>query len=57
MEKALGPVTMSMGVAVYPGNGRTRDELLAAADAALYKAKQDGRDRVVVAEAVPVAGA
>jgi diguanylate cyclase (GGDEF)-like protein len=49
MEKLLGPVTVSLGVAVYPSHGRTRDELLAAADAALYKAKQDGRDRVVVA--------
>jgi diguanylate cyclase (GGDEF)-like protein len=49
MEKPLGPVTVSLGVAVYPAHGRTRDELLPAADAALYKAKQDGRDRVVVA--------
>jgi len=49
MDTALGPVTVSLGVAVFPGNGRTRDELLAAADASLYKAKQDGRDRVVVA--------
>ena len=49
MEKPLGPVTVSLGVAVYPSHGRTRDEVLAAVDAALYKAKQDGRDRVVVA--------
>jgi diguanylate cyclase (GGDEF)-like protein len=49
MDTPLGPVTVSLGVAVFPGNGRTRDELLAAADASLYKAKQDGRDRVVVA--------
>jgi diguanylate cyclase (GGDEF)-like protein len=52
LEKPLGPVTISLGVAVYPGNGRTRDELFAAADASLYKAKQEGRDRVVVAEGV-----
>jgi len=48
-DTALGPVTVSLGVAVFPGNGRTRDELLASADASLYKAKQGGRDRVVVA--------
>ncbi len=49
-DTPLGPVTVSLGVAVYPGDGRTRDELLAAADAALYRAKQEGRDRVVVAD-------
>jgi diguanylate cyclase (GGDEF)-like protein len=48
-DRVVGPVTVSLGVAVFPANGRTRDELLAAADASLYKAKQDGRDRVVVA--------
>ncbi len=52
LDVPLGPVTISLGVAVYPGNGRTRDELFAAADASLYKAKQAGRDRVVVAEGV-----
>jgi diguanylate cyclase (GGDEF)-like protein len=49
-ETPLGPVTVSLGVSVYPANGRTRDALLAAADASLYRAKQEGRDRVVVAE-------
>jgi diguanylate cyclase (GGDEF)-like protein len=52
LETPLGPVTVSLGVAVFPRGGRTRDELLASADAALYKAKQGGRDRVVVAEGV-----
>jgi diguanylate cyclase (GGDEF)-like protein len=45
---ALGPVTISMGVATYPEGGTTSEELLKAADAALYKAKLAGRDRVVV---------
>ena len=43
----LGTITMSMGVAAYPDNGTRMDELLRVADTALYKAKQEGRDRVV----------
>jgi diguanylate cyclase (GGDEF)-like protein/PAS domain S-box-containing protein len=43
----LGVVTMSMGVASYPEKGTRLDELLRVADTALYKAKQEGRDRVV----------
>ena len=43
-------ITLSLGVAVYPQHGRTKDAVLHAADAALYLAKQAGRDRVVVAE-------
>jgi diguanylate cyclase (GGDEF)-like protein len=54
LDTPLGQVTISLGVAVFPAHGRTRDEILAAADASLYKAKQDGRDRVVVFE--PEAG-
>jgi diguanylate cyclase (GGDEF)-like protein len=42
-------VTLSVGVAAYPGNGTTVEELLRAADTALYAAKADGRDRVAVA--------
>jgi diguanylate cyclase (GGDEF)-like protein len=42
-------VTISCGVADYPSHGITRDELVAAADAALYQAKQAGRNRVISA--------
>jgi len=45
--KTLGSVTISMGVAAYPVHGRTLEELLRVADNALYKAKQEGRDRVI----------
>jgi diguanylate cyclase (GGDEF)-like protein len=45
----LPPVTMSFGVAAFPDHGATGDVLLHAADAALYRAKATGRNRVVVA--------
>jgi diguanylate cyclase (GGDEF)-like protein len=41
-------VTISIGVAVPSQTRRTLDELLAAADHALYQAKRSGRDRVVM---------
>jgi diguanylate cyclase (GGDEF)-like protein len=44
------PVTISAGAATYPGHGTTRDELVKAADAGLYAAKQAGRNRVAVIE-------
>lgn len=45
--QTLGSITISMGIASYPDNGTTMEELLRVADTALYKAKQEGRDRVV----------
>ena len=39
-------VTISIGVAVLNRHGRDLFELLAAADLALYRAKNTGRDRV-----------
>lgn len=47
-DQSLGVVTVSMGVASYPEHGSTGNDLLRAADAALYLAKERGRDRVVV---------
>jgi diguanylate cyclase (GGDEF)-like protein len=44
---ALDNVTLSLGVAVYPNHGLTAEALLRTADTALYRAKADGRDRVV----------
>jgi len=44
-------VTISAGVAEFPTHGRTRDELVAAADAALYTSKEAGRNRVSPASA------
>ncbi len=45
----LPPVTISAGVATYPMNGRDAGALLKAADRALYRAKEGGRDRVLPA--------
>jgi diguanylate cyclase (GGDEF)-like protein/PAS domain S-box-containing protein len=47
--QALKAVTLSLGIAVFPENGSTSAEILKAADTALYRAKHEGRDRVVVA--------
>jgi diguanylate cyclase (GGDEF)-like protein len=41
-------LTMSIGVATYPTDGESWEQLLDAADAALYEAKDRGRDQVVV---------
>jgi diguanylate cyclase (GGDEF)-like protein/PAS domain S-box-containing protein len=45
-----GPVTLSLGVAVFPLHAGNAVDLVRAADAALYRAKSGGRDRVEVAE-------
>jgi len=48
-EFGAGRVTVSVGAAEYPTHGETPEELIASADAAMYEAKNAGRDRVVVA--------
>ncbi len=48
-DRPLGKVTCSMGVAIFPWNGENYSLLLKAADKALYRAKNDGRDRVCFA--------
>ncbi len=40
---------MSVGVAAYPEHGTSVEQLILAADSAMYRAKAQGRDRVVVA--------
>jgi diguanylate cyclase (GGDEF)-like protein/PAS domain S-box-containing protein len=46
----LGAISLSLGVAAFPGHGLTGEVVLKAADVALYLAKREGRDRVVVAQ-------
>ena len=47
-----GPVrvTLSLGLAVYPDHGADKERLISRADQALYRAKKQGRNRVVVWE-------
>lgn len=44
-----GVVTATIGVALYPGNGATVDELIRSADHALYRGKNAGGNCVIVA--------
>ena len=48
-EFAGGRITVSIGVAECPTHGDTPESLIESADAALYEAKDGGRDRVVAA--------
>lgn len=41
-----GKITVSIGVASFPEDANNNEELIEAADSALYKAKQSGRNRV-----------
>ena len=43
-------LTLSVGVGIFPDHGESGRAALRAADIALYRAKQAGRDRVVVGE-------
>ena len=43
-------VSGSIGISLYPGNGRTLDELYAKADTALYDAKRGGKNQFVFAK-------
>lgn len=47
--RPLGGITVSIGAAALPEHGSTPAELVRAADEAMYRAKQGGRDRAVCA--------
>jgi diguanylate cyclase (GGDEF)-like protein/PAS domain S-box-containing protein len=49
LYQGLNPITLSVGVAVYPDHGDASLQIIQSADAALYRAKKAGRDCVVTA--------
>jgi diguanylate cyclase (GGDEF)-like protein len=50
-----GKVTVSGGVATFPGDGSNIKEVIEMADEALYSAKEKGRNRIVMARAADFA--
>lgn len=46
-------ITVSLGVALCPWDGRTSEELVGAADKALYKSKRNGRNQTTIAGNIP----
>ena len=48
-NRPLPKVTISAGIAAFPYHGATPQDLLRESDSALYRAKDDGRNRVVLA--------
>ena len=53
--KTLPQISVSVGVALYSGNGDASLDVLRRADDALYAAKSAGRNQVAAAELAPVA--
>ena len=47
--RSLGQVSASFGIAAFPHHGSTTEDLLRAADKALYRAKATGRNKVEMA--------
>ncbi|MFO8056910.1 MAG: diguanylate cyclase [bacterium] len=45
-------VSLSLGISVYPSDGRYKEDLIELADEALYRAKQSGRNRAVLARQI-----
>jgi diguanylate cyclase (GGDEF)-like protein len=46
-KQPLGCISISGGVASFPSDARSMDEIIHMADKALYEAKDSGRNRVI----------
>ncbi len=51
-ERVIPSVTISIGLAMFPAQASNRGQLIQSADAALYRAKGAGRNRVVAADSL-----
>jgi diguanylate cyclase (GGDEF)-like protein len=51
LDNAAARLSASVGISLFPDHGTDPGQLQRAADAALYRAKRDGKNRTVVAEA------
>jgi diguanylate cyclase (GGDEF)-like protein len=50
--RRVGPITISVGIGIFPDHGESGQEVVRAADDALYQAKRSGRNCVVVGDRV-----
>jgi diguanylate cyclase (GGDEF)-like protein len=48
-RQPLGYLSASLGIAAFPAHGASGREIVASADAALYRAKTEGRNRCIIA--------
>jgi diguanylate cyclase (GGDEF)-like protein len=57
LDGAMGHLSASIGVSLFPEHGEDPESLQRAADAALYRAKREGKNRTLVAQAPAPPGA
>jgi len=50
--RLVGPITISIGIGIFPDHANNVETVLRVADAAMYRAKESGRNRVVVGDKV-----
>jgi len=53
-DAPLGKIAISIGIATFPDDGQGKEELIKAADAALYEAKNKGKNKVCCCTKSPV---